>query len=102
MSAEDSFYKGFFYGATLGFIAGIIYAPKTGNETREILGENIKDWKLRANDLVDSAKEILGENIKDWKLRANDLVDSAKERLNNAVQEGAEESRRSRQDLYDE
>ena len=80
MSAEDSFYKGFFYGATLGFIAGIIYAPKTGNETREILGENSKDWKLRANDLVESAKE----------------------RLNNAVQEGAEESRRSRQDLYDE
>ena len=40
MSAEDSFYKGFFYGATIGFIAGIIYAPKTGNETREILGEN--------------------------------------------------------------
>ena len=80
MSAEDSFYKGFFYGATVGFIAGIIYAHKTGNETREILGENIKDWKLRAKDLVDSAKE----------------------RLNNAVHEGAEESRRSRQDLYDE
>ena len=74
------FIKVFFYGATLGFIAGIIYAPKTGNETREILGENIKDWKIKANDLVDSAKE----------------------RLNNAVQEGVEESKRSRQDLYDE
>ena len=45
---------------------------------------------------------LQGENIKDWKIKANDLVDSAKERLNNAVQEGVEESKRSRQDLYDE
>ncbi|MDG2101568.1 MAG: hypothetical protein GWO78_03885 [Dehalococcoidales bacterium] len=80
MSSEESFYKGFFYGATLGFLAGVIFAPKPGDQTREILSENIKDWKVKANDLVDSAKE----------------------RLNNAVQEGSEISRKNKYDLYDD
>ena len=80
MSSEESFYKGFFYGATLGFLAGVIFAPKPGDQTREILSENIKDWKVKANDLVDSSKE----------------------RLNNAVQEGSEISRKNKYDLYDD
>ena len=80
MSSEESFYKGFFYGATLGFLAGVIFAPKPGDQTREILSENIKDWKVKANDLVDSAKE----------------------RLNNAVQEGSEISKKNKYDLYDD
>tara|TARA_B110000438_G_scaffold264261_1_gene276802 strand:- start:4435 stop:4677 length:243 start_codon:yes stop_codon:yes gene_type:complete len=80
MSSEESFYKGFFYGATLGFLAGVIFAPKPGDQTREILSENLKDWKLKANDLVDSAKE----------------------RLNNAVQEGSEISKKNKYDLYDD
>tara|TARA_B110000438_G_scaffold263999_1_gene276364 strand:- start:8107 stop:8349 length:243 start_codon:yes stop_codon:yes gene_type:complete len=80
MSSDESFYKGFFYGATLGFLAGVIFAPKPGDQTREILSENIKDWKIKANDLVDSAKE----------------------RLNNAVQEGTEVSKKSKYDLYDD
>jgi|TARA_B110000263_G_scaffold151433_1_gene131465 gas vesicle protein len=80
MSTEESFYKGFFYGATLGFLAGVIFAPKPGDQTREILSENIKDWKAKANSLVDSAKE----------------------RLDNAVQEGSEISKNKKYDLYDD
>tara|TARA_B110000116_G_C16750599_1_gene543158 strand:+ start:1329 stop:1571 length:243 start_codon:yes stop_codon:yes gene_type:complete len=80
MSTEESFYKGFFYGATLGFLAGVIFAPKPGDQTREILSENIKDWKAKANSLVDSAKE----------------------RLDNAVQEGSEMSKNKKYDLYDD
>ena len=80
MSDWDSFYKVFVFWATLGFVAGVIFAPKPGDETRVQLSENIKDWKIKANDLVDSAKE----------------------RLNNAVQEGNEVSKRSRTDLYDD
>ena len=41
MSDGDSFYKGFFYGATLGFVAGVIFAPKPGDETRVQLSENL-------------------------------------------------------------
>ena len=63
MSDGDSFYKGFFYGATLGFVAGVIFAPKPGDETRVQLSENLKDWKIKANDLVDSAKERLNLSL---------------------------------------
>ena len=80
MSKEDAFYKGFFYGSTLGFLAGIIFAPKPGDETRDILSNNINDWKEKANDLVDSAKD----------------------RLIDAVEEGVEASKRSKYDLYDD
>ena len=77
---KTRFYKGFFFGATLGFLAGIIFAPKPGDETRDILSNNINDWKEKANDLVDSAKD----------------------RLIEAVEEGVEASKRPKYDLYDD
>ena len=61
-------------------LAGIISAPKPGDETRDILSHNINDWKEKANDLVDSAKD----------------------RLIDAVEEGVEASKRSKYDLYDD
>ena len=41
---------GFGLGALLGAIAGLLFAPKAGTETREDLGGKLKDLKHKTED----------------------------------------------------
>lgn len=43
---------GFGLGALLGAIAGLLFAPKSGAETREELGHKLKDLKGRTEEWV--------------------------------------------------
>ena len=62
------FLAGFAVGAALGAVAGILLAPKSGDETREMLGEmasdlakktdaTVKDIQKKADDIVSDAQE---------------------------------------------
>ena len=62
------FLAGFAVGAALGAVAGILLAPKSGEETREMLGEiasdlakktdaTVKDIQKKADDIVSDAQE---------------------------------------------
>jgi gas vesicle protein len=51
-----AFISGFFWGAIAGFVIGILYAPRPGVETREILKERTKDFGEKAKDFIDEAK----------------------------------------------
>ncbi len=43
---------GFGLGALIGGAAGILFAPKPGNETREVIGGKFKELKGKANEWV--------------------------------------------------
>lgn len=62
------FLAGFAVGAALGAVAGILLAPKSGAETREMLGdmasdiakktdERVKDIQKKADDIVTDVQE---------------------------------------------
>lgn len=62
------FLAGFAIGATIGAVAGVLLAPKSGEETREMLGEiasdlakktdaTVKDIQKKADDIVSDAQE---------------------------------------------
>ena len=62
------FLAGFAVGAALGAVAGILLAPKSGEETREMLGDvasdmakktdaTVKDIQKRAEDIVSDVQE---------------------------------------------
>ena len=62
------FLAGFAVGAALDAVAGILLAPKSGEETREMLGEmasdlakktdaTVKDIQKKADDIVSDAQE---------------------------------------------
>lgn len=57
--AEDrgsSFFEGLIFGAAVGFVLGILYAPRTGAETRELLKEKAHDFANGAQDLAEEVK----------------------------------------------
>jgi len=67
----------FLAGLGIGAIVGVLYAPKSGDETREYLrrkGEEGRDYVVnqagrvreQAGDWVDRGKEVIGQQRENW------------------------------------
>jgi gas vesicle protein len=58
MSEErgSSFFEGLIFGAVVGFVLGVLYAPRPGDETREMLKEKAHDLAKEARNLTEEAK----------------------------------------------
>ncbi len=74
----------FFLGLGIGVGLGMLFAPKSGDETRDLLMSK-----------ADEGKEYLKKQTATWKDSANDLIDKGKEvvnrqkdTLNDAVEAG--------------
>jgi gas vesicle protein len=65
------FFLGAIFGATLGAIGGILFAPKAGVETR-------KDLTDKANDLAQQAKNKAGDVASDVKDQIVETADNVK------------------------
>lgn len=61
---------GFGLGALIGALAGLLFAPKAGSETREELGKKAKELKDKSEDW-----------IKDQKARAQQMIDEKRGQL---------------------
>lgn len=61
---EDAASEGFLGGVVLGLVVGailaLIFAPKTGSETREMVTGTAKDLRHKAEDLVAQGKDDAG------------------------------------------
>ena len=51
----------FLLGAVSGAAVALLYAPATGRETREYLGERAREGRERATVLADRGREIINE-----------------------------------------
>ena len=52
----SSFFSGFLWGAVVGFVLGVLYAPRSGVETREILKEKTKELGTITKDKIEDVK----------------------------------------------
>jgi len=48
----------FMVGLGIGALVGILFAPKSGEETREYLGQKAREGRARARDAVDQGREV--------------------------------------------
>jgi gas vesicle protein len=51
----------FLLGAVSGAAVALLYAPATGRETREYLGERAREGRERANVMAEKGRQILNE-----------------------------------------
>jgi gas vesicle protein len=66
-SSGFAFIAGLVVGGAIGAIAGLLFAPETGEETRKKVAEKSKEWAddfyNKFDDLKDSVNEVM-EDVK--------------------------------------
>lgn len=51
----------FLLGAVSGAAVALLYAPTTGRETREYLGEKAREGRERAKDMAEKGRQVFSE-----------------------------------------
>ena len=82
MSDNESGGSGFGWflaGLGIGALVGVLYAPKSGKETRDDLMASALDARDRANELYNQGVEQAGKYVQQGKQVAGDYVDKGKD-----------------------
>ncbi|MEJ2595745.1 MAG: YtxH domain-containing protein [bacterium] len=91
-SSGFAFIAGLVVGGAIGAIAGLLFAPETGEETRKKVAEKSKEWAddmySKFDDLKDSVTEVMedvkkgtAEVMDDVKKGANEVLDDVKKNV---------------------
>jgi gas vesicle protein len=92
----------FLLGGLTGAALAILYAPRSGEETREKLGEKMREGAERGRELRDRAvtrgKEIY-EEASDYVEKQRDVVERKKDRLAAAIDAGRQAFREEKEKM---
>ena len=72
MSA-GKFLAGFSVGGAIGAVAGILLAPKSGEETRQILADGAKDALKRADETVKQIQNKADDVVSDMQRKGEEI-----------------------------
>ena len=82
MSATK-FLAGFIVGGAIGAIAGVLLAPKSGEETRALIADGAKDAVRRADETVKEIQSKADDVVSDMQKRVMKLKKKSKTLLIN-------------------
>jgi gas vesicle protein len=74
----------FLAGLGVGAVVGVLYAPRSGDEMRDVLRSKAQESTERARQTARRAREQAG----DWVDRGSDVVNQQKERFRSAYEAG--------------
>jgi gas vesicle protein len=74
----------FLAGLGVGAVVGILYAPNSGEETREVLRSKAQEGTEKAKEQARRAKEQAGE----WVDRGRDVLNQQKDQFRTAYEAG--------------
>lgn len=81
MSA-GKFFAGFLVGGAIGAIAGILLAPKSGEETRAMLADGAKDALKRADETVKQIQSKADDVVSDMQKKGEEIKEKLQDLLN--------------------
>jgi gas vesicle protein len=85
MSDRDgSSFLWFLAGLGVGAVVGVLYAPRSGDETRDVIRSKAQEGAERARHHARRARE----QANDWMDRGRDVVNQQKEQFRNAYEAG--------------
>ncbi|MEK6398037.1 MAG: YtxH domain-containing protein [Terriglobus sp.] len=87
--ADDNSMSGlgwFLAGLGIGALVGVLYAPKSGQETREDLAAQARDAKEKANQYVEQGKD----QINDYVDKGREYYDKGRTQWSQYVDKGKE------------
>ena len=90
MSATK-FLAGFIVGGAIGAIAGILLAPKSGEETRAMLADGAKEAMKRADETVKEIQSKADDVVSDMQKKGDELRDKLQSLINQQKTAAAEE-----------
>ncbi|MHB1457083.1 MAG: YtxH domain-containing protein [Armatimonadota bacterium] len=82
-------------GAIVGAAAGLLFAPKSGIETRDDIKKAAEELKVKA----ESAVGELHTSIDDLLVKSKDLMDSTKTKVQHAVEAGKQAMAEKKEEL---
>lgn len=71
---KERFFLGALVGAVAGAVAGILFAPKSGKETRKMIGNKAKECTEDSEEMLEKGAEIVKNKIKETTEMAKDKV----------------------------
>ena len=77
MSSSNRFFEGLFIGGLVGFLGGLLYAPKPGSQLRRELADNSDDLYRQANSGLTDLKEKTGARLTDLQTKGDQVIKNA-------------------------
>ena len=80
MTSKDSgsgFAVGFVVGAVVGLAIGLLYAPRAGEETRQILKEKAGEIREKATEVTGKVKETATEAVRKARAKLEEIEGQA-------------------------
>ena len=81
MSA-GKFLAGFLVGGAIGAVAGILLAPKSGEETRQMLADGAKDAMKRADETVKQIQSKADDVVSDMQKKGEEIKEKLQDLIN--------------------
>ena len=76
------FLAGFIVGGAIGAITGILLAPKSGEETRQMLAEGAKEAMEKADKTVKEIQSKADDVVSDLQKKGEEIKDKLQEMIN--------------------
>jgi len=84
-SSGFAFIAGLVVGGAIGAIAGLLFAPETGEETRKKVAVKSKEWADDLYTKFDDLKESVAEVMEDVKQGTAEVLDDVKKGTNQVL-----------------
>jgi len=76
------FFTGFIVGAALGAVAGVLLAPKSGEETRNDISELAKDVVDKTEQTVKDIREKADNIVSDMQTKGDEIMSRIQDMIN--------------------
>lgn len=79
-----SVFGAFLLGGLVGAVLGLLFAPRSGKETREMIAERAEEYWGEAGELYETGKERAGEMYATGRERVSGSTDQLRQRIDEA------------------